>query len=226
MNAAIVGLFQIHATQRKLLHGEWYRYMTALTILMFALAYLLGSISSAILVCQLFRLGDPRNQGSGNPGATNVFRIGGKFPAALVLVFDVLKGTVPVWAGYYLGLEPIYLAFVAVMACLGHMYPLFFGFAGGKAVATAFGAILPLGLDLAALVLVTWCIIVRLTNYSSLAAILSVSLAPVFTWLLKPEYTLPVAILSVLIVLRHKDNVIRLCQKQEPKVWDKSKTKK
>ena len=196
--------------------------MTALTILMFASAYLLGSISSAILICRLFRLGDPREQGSGNPGATNVFRIGGKLPAVLVLVFDVLKGTVPVWASYYLGLEPVYLAFVAVMACLGHMFPVFFGFVGGKAVATAFGAILPLGLDLAALLVVTWAIIVRLTSYSSLAAIIAVSLAPIFTFILKPEYTLPVGILSLLIILRHKDNIIRLVRRQESKISEKS----
>jgi glycerol-3-phosphate acyltransferase PlsY len=199
--------------------------MTALTILIFASAYLLGSISSAILVCRLFSLGDPREQGSGNPGATNVLRIGGKFPAALVLVFDVLKGTVPVWASYYLGLEPINLAFVAVMACLGHMYPLFFGFSGGKAVATAFGAILPLGLDLAIILIFTWGIIVRLTRYSSLAAIVAVSLAPLFTWMLKPEYTLPVGILSVLIVLRHKDNIIRLLRGQESKISKKTNFK-
>ncbi|MBU3004366.1 glycerol-3-phosphate 1-O-acyltransferase PlsY [Paraglaciecola arctica] len=196
--------------------------MTALTILIFACTYLVGSISSAILVCRLFKLGDPRAQGSGNPGATNVLRLGGKLPAILVLIFDVLKGTVPVWASYYLGLEPINLAFVAVMACLGHMYPLFFGFSGGKAVATAFGAILPLGLDLAAILIVTWVIVVRLTHYSSLAAIVAVSLAPFFTWLLKPEYSLPVAILSLLIVLRHKDNIIRLLHGQESKISQKN----
>lgn len=199
--------------------------MTALTILIFVAAYLLGSISSAILVCKLFNLGDPRELGSGNPGATNVFRIGGKLPASLVLIFDVLKGTLPVWASYYIGLEPFYLAVVAVMACLGHMFPLFFGFSGGKAVATAFGAIMPLGLDLAAMLIISWVIVIVVTHYSSLAAILSASLAPVFTWLLKPEYTLPVAILSVLIVLRHKDNLIRLCKKQEPTVWNKKKMK-
>lgn len=196
--------------------------MTALTILIFACTYLVGSISSAILVCRLFKLGDPRAQGSGNPGATNVLRLGGKLPAILVLIFDVLKGTVPVWASYYLGLEPINLAFVAVMACLGHMYPLFFGFSGGKAVATAFGAILPLGLDLAAILIVTWVIVVRLTHYSSLAAIVAVSLAPFFTWLLKPEYSLPVAILSLLIVLRHKGNIIRLLHGQESKISQKN----
>jgi glycerol-3-phosphate acyltransferase PlsY len=199
--------------------------MTALTILIFVAAYLLGSISSAILVCKLFNLGDPRKLGSGNPGATNVFRIGGKLPASLVLIFDVLKGTLPVWGSYYIGLEPFYLAVVAVMACLGHMFPLFFGFSGGKGVATAFGSIMPLGLDLAAMLIMSWVMVIFLTHYSSLAAILSTSLAPVFTWLLKPEYTLPVAILSVLIVLRHKDNIIRLCQKQEPTVWNKKKTK-
>jgi glycerol-3-phosphate acyltransferase PlsY len=114
---------------------------------------------------------------------------------------------------------------VAVMACLGHMFPLFFGFSGGKAVATAFGAILPLGLDLAALLILTWGILVWLTSYSSLAAIVSVSLAPLFTWMLKPEYTLPVAILSVLIVLRHKDNIIRLLRGQESKISKKTNFK-
>jgi glycerol-3-phosphate acyltransferase PlsY len=186
---------------------------------MFASAYLLGSISSAVLVCRLFNLGDPREHGSENPGATNVLRLGGKFPAALVLFFDVLKGTIPVWLSYHLSLEPICLAFVAVFACLGHMLPLFFEFSGGKAVATAFGTILPLGLDLAALLICAWGITVWLTNYSSVAAIIAFSLAPFITWLLKPEYAVPVGILSVLIILRHKDNVIRLIKKQEPNVW-------
>lgn len=195
--------------------------MTALTILMFATAYLLGSISSAILVCRLCKLGDPREQGSGNPGATNVLRLGGKFPAVLVLVFDILKGTVPVWLSYYLGLEPIYLAFVAVFACLGHMFPLFFGFSGGKAVATAFGSILPLGLDLASILVLTWVVIAKITNYSSLAAITSASLAPLLTWLIKPAYTLPVGILSLLIILRHKENILRLVRGQESKISDK-----
>ena len=102
---------------------------------------------------------------------------------------------------------------------------MFFGFSGGKAVATAFGAILPLGLDLAAILIITWGIIVRLTGYSSLAAILSVSLAPLFTWMLKPEYTLPVGVLSLLILLRHKNNFIRLFRGQESKISKKSDVK-
>ena len=195
--------------------------MTALTILMFALAYLFGSVSSAVLVCRLFNIGDPRNLGSCNPGATNVLRLAGRFPASLVLIFDVLKGTMPVWTSYYLGFEPFYLALVAVSACLGHMFPLFFGFSGGKAVATAFGAILPLGLDLAALLVITWILVIVLTRYSSLAAIITVSLSPIFTWLINPAYSLPVAVLALLIILRHKDNILRLLTQKEPKVSDK-----
>jgi glycerol-3-phosphate acyltransferase PlsY len=200
--------------------------MTSLTILLFAAAYLLGSVSSAILVCRTLGLGDPRTLGSGNPGATNVLRIGGKFPAALVLMFDVLKGTIPVWGSYYLGLEPIYLAFVAVMACFGHMFPLFFGFSGGKAVATAFGAILPLGLDLATMLIITWGVLLFLTGYSSLAAIISVSVTPLLTWFVKPEYALPVSILSALVVWRHKENILRLIQGQEKRIWNRDKFKK
>ena len=199
--------------------------MTALTILMFALAYLFGSVSSAVLVCRLFNIGDPRNLGSGNPGATNVLRLAGRFPASLVLIFDVLKGTMPVWTSYYLGFEPFYLALVAVSACLGHMFPLFFGFSGGKAVATAFGSILPLGLDLAALLITTWVVVLVLTRYSSLAAIMTVGLAPIFTWLINPVYSLPVAVLALLIVLRHKDNIARLLTHKEPKLSYKTKNR-
>lgn len=199
--------------------------MTAQTILIFALAYLAGSICSAILVCQLFGLPDPRNEGSGNPGATNVYRIGGKFPAVLVLIFDVLKGTIPVWGGYFLGLSPFYLGLVAIFACLGHIYPLFFGFKGGKAVATAFGTMLPIGLGLSLLLIVSWVVLVSLSGYSSLAAIVTVSLAPLFTWFIKPAYSLPVAMLAVLIILRHRQNIMRLLKGQEQKIWDKGKGK-
>jgi len=106
------------------------------------------------------------------------------------------------------------------------MFPLFFGFSGGKAVATAFGAILPLGLDLAALLITTWVVVLVLTRYSSLAAIISIGLSPLFTWLINPVYSLPVAVLAILIVLRHKDNILRLLTNKEPKVWDKSRINK
>jgi acyl phosphate:glycerol-3-phosphate acyltransferase len=192
-----------------------------LAILMFVLAYLLGSISSAVLVSRLFTLADPRCNGSNNPGATNVYRLGGTLPACLVLVFDILKGTIPVWGAYFLKLEPLELGLVAVAACLGHMYPLFFNFKGGKAVATAFGALLPIGLSLAGLLICTWLIIVAVTRYSSLAALVTVSLAPFYTWLIKPLYTLPVTFITLLIIFRHRTNIARLLKGQEPKVGAK-----
>ena len=145
---------------------------------MLVLAYLLGSISSAILVSRLFKLPDPRSNGSNNPGATNVYRLGGAVPACLVLVFDILKGTIPVWGAYFLQLEPLMLGLIGVAACLGHMFPVFFHFKGGKAVATAFGTLLPIGLLLGGLLISTWVAVVAITRYSSLGALVAVSLAP------------------------------------------------
>ncbi|MBT2152774.1 glycerol-3-phosphate 1-O-acyltransferase PlsY [Pseudoalteromonas tetraodonis] len=192
-----------------------------LVILMFVLAYLLGSISSAILVSRLFKLPDPRTHGSNNPGATNVFRSGGSLPACLVLVFDILKGTIPVWGAYFLKLEPLELGLIAVAACLGHMYPLFFSFKGGKAVATAFGSLLPIGLSLGGLLIGTWLLIVAITRYSSLAALVAVTLAPLYTWWIKPLYTLPVTFITLLIIIRHRTNIVRLFKGEEPKVGTK-----
>lgn len=122
--------------------------MSAIAPGLVLLAYLCGSISSAILVCRLAGLPDPRDSGSGNPGATNVLRIGGKGAAVAVLIFDVLKGMLPVWGARALGLTPFWLGLVAIAACVGHIWPVFFHFRGGKGVATAFGAIAPIGLDL------------------------------------------------------------------------------
>jgi glycerol-3-phosphate acyltransferase PlsY len=186
-------------------------------------AYLLGSISSAVLICRLLRLPDPRGVGSNNPGATNVLRIGGKKAAAAVLLCDMLKGTIPVWAGYFLKIDPLILGLVAISACLGHMYPIFFHFKGGKGVATALGAIAPIGLDLTAMIMATWLFVAVIFRYSSLAAIVTVLLAPLYTWLVKPQYTLPVAMLCCLIILRHHQNIKRLFAGTEPKVGEKKK---
>lgn len=199
--------------------------MISLTLLMIAVAYLFGSLSSAVVISRLFGLPDPRTAGSKNPGATNVYRLGGRVPALLVLVMDILKGTIPVYGSYFLGIEPITLGLIAIFACLGHIFPLYFGFQGGKAVATAFGAMLPVGLDLAGLLILSWVIVVFLTGYSSLGALIAVSLAPLFTFLIKPLYTVPVAMLSLLIIVRHKDNITRLLAGNESKVWDKGKVK-
>ena len=103
-------------------------------------------------------------------------------------------------------------------ACLGHMYPIFFDFKGGKAVATALGVLFPLGFGLASLLIITWLIVAKLTRYSSLAAIITVSIAPFYTWLLKPLYVYPVIMISVLIIFRHKDNIARLLKGEESKI--------
>ena len=113
--------------------------MMMISVALVIAAYLLGSISSAIVVCRLMRLPDPRTQGSNNPGATNVLRIGGKKPAAITLVGDSLKGLIPMLLGHALGVGPLALAAIGLAAFLGHLYPLFFGFQGGKGVATALG---------------------------------------------------------------------------------------
>lgn len=197
----------------------------SLTLLMIGVAYLVGSLSSAVVICRLFQLPDPRTTGSHNPGATNVYRIGGRVPALLVLVMDILKGTLPVYASYFMGIEPVLLGLIGIAACLGHIFPLYFGFVGGKAVATAFGAMLPIGVDLAGLLVLSWIVVVFLTGYSSLGALVAVSLAPLFTWLIKPLYTIPVAMLSLLIILRHRENILRLWHRSESKIWDKGKIK-
>jgi len=200
--------------------------MSATALGMIILAYLCGSISSAIVVCRIAGLPDPRENGSGNPGATNVLRIGGKAAAAAVLIFDVLKGMLPVWLAYKFDVAPLYLGLTAIAACLGHIYPVFFHFRGGKGVATAFGAIAPIGWDLTGLMTVTWLLTVVLSGYSSLGAIVSALVAPFYVWWFKPQFTFPVAMLSCLILMRHHDNIQRLWRGQETKIWKKLKNRK
>lgn len=195
--------------------------MTALSLAMIILAYLGGSISSAVLVCRCYGLPDPRENGSHNPGATNVLRLGGRSAAILVFVCDMSKGTVPVYLAWYLGVTPFFLGLIGVAACLGHMYPLFFHFQGGKGVATALGTMLPIGLDMGAMMLTTWLVVLLLGGYSSLAALVAALLAPLYTYWLKPEYTMPVAMLCALVVYRHRENIIRLLNGQEDKIWQR-----
>ncbi len=189
--------------------------MSALALLLILSAYLLGSVSSAVVVCKLFGLDDPRLRGSGNPGTTNVYRLGGWTPALLTLCMDVLKGMLPVWGSYYAGLDPIILALVAIAACLGHIYPLFFNFKGGKAVATALGAMFPIAWEMALLLIFTWLFIFFFTRVSSLAALITVTLAPIYAFIIKPQYTVPALMLSALIIWRHRANIRRLWRGDE-----------
>ena len=188
-------------------------------------AYLLGSISSAILICRVAGLPDPRQNGSNNPGATNVLRIGGRWSALAVLIIDILKGMTPVWVGYYLGLTQFELGMVALGACLGHIFPIFFQFKGGKGVATAFGAIAPISWAVAGSTLGTWVFVFLISGYSSLSAVISALLVPFYVWWFKPEFTFPVALVCCLLIYRHHDNVQRLWRSQEDKVWAKLKKK-
>jgi acyl phosphate:glycerol-3-phosphate acyltransferase len=195
--------------------------MTPLVLLIIIGAYLLGSISSAVLISRLYRLPDPRDSGSGNPGATNVLRLGGKSAAGMVLVCDVLKGMLPVWLSYFLNINPFLLGIIGIAACLGHIYPIFFHFRGGKGVATALGALAPIGWDLSGMLIGTWLLTVFITGYSSLGSLITALAAPMLTWFVKPEYTMAVSMLSCLIVLRHYDNLRRLFEGKETKIWQK-----
>lgn len=195
--------------------------MVYLVFAMVIFAYLCGSLSGALIISKLMHLPNPLQHGSHNPGATNMLRVSGAIPALLVLVFDMLKGMIPVWLSYYLGISPFYLGIIAICACLGHIYPCFFHFQGGKGVATAFGTMAAIGWDFTGLFSVTWVLAVLISGYSSVGAIISFLLAPLYVWYFKPELTMPVAMLSCLILARHASNMQRLFKGEEPKIWRK-----
>jgi len=150
-------------------------------ILIIVAAYLFGSLSSAVIVCRLFSLPDPRTHGSNNPGATNVLRLGGKLPAALTLVGDMLKGLLPVVLANYLGRQPEVLALVAIAAFAGHIFPLFFQFKGGKGVATALGALIGAMPIVGLLAIATWLAVCLLSRISSVAALTTFTLTTAAT---------------------------------------------
>lgn len=191
-----------------------------LFIFLVTLGYLMGSICSAVIVCKLFSLPDPREHGSKNPGATNVLRIAGKHFAALVMVADILKGTIPVLIAKSLGAGPVAVAFTALAAVLGHMYPIFFEFKGGKGVATAIGALLGFHFIIGVLVAATWLLVLNFTRYSSLASIVAISLAPFYTLLLIGQLSVfpPIFFIALFVLFKHKNNITRLIDGEEPKV--------
>jgi len=180
-------------------------------------AYLLGSLSSAIVVCKYFRLPDPRTQGSGNPGATNVFRLGSKKLAGLVLAGDLLKGLIAVIAARFL-IPPDLWGWVGLCAVVGHMYPVFFQFKGGKGVATGAGVLLGISWPLGLAVLVTWIVIAKLFRYSSLAAIIAALTVPLYGFWFARPVLLSLSFMCILILFRHRDNIIRLISGTELKM--------
>ena len=195
-----------------------------LFLLSILLAYLLGSLSSAMIVAKLVGLPDPRSQGSGNPGATNILRIGGKKLAVLVLLGDVMKGMIAVFLARCIGLDINLLGWIALAAFLGHLFPIFFSFKGGKGVATALGGILALSWQLGLLLIITWLLIAFMFRYSSLAAIITALLMPVYAWwLLSMANYFPVAIMTLLLLITHRANIQRLLTGNEQKIGEKNK---
>lgn len=187
-------------------------------------AYLLGSVSFAILVSRLMRLPDPRSYGSGNPGATNVLRTGKKVAAVLTLAGDTLKGFVAVvLALVYL---PESAPYVGVAAFLGHVFPVFHRFQGGKGVATAAGVLFGFSGWLGAGAIATFAVIVAFFRYVSLASMIAATFAVFFSWLIGLDYvtTGAIAVMAALLVWRHKDNVKRLIAGTESKLGEKKAT--
>lgn len=183
-------------------------------------SYLFGSFSSAIIVCKIMGLPDPRTKGSRNPGATNVLRIGGKKAAIITLLGDTLKGVIPVLVAKWFGMEPAGLALVTFAAFLGHLFPIFFRFEGGKGVATALGCMLALAWPVGLCWIITWGIVAALFRYSSLASLIASVLAPLFTWYFTGNliYVCTIALMSVILIFRHMSNIKNLLAGKESRI--------
>ncbi len=190
------------------------------TIVIVAVAYLIGSIASAVLVGRLLGTADPRTQGSGNPGATNMLRIGGKKAGAITLIGDMLKGLLAVLITRAIGAGADVQAMAAGAAFLGHLFPVFFGFRGGKGVATALGALLGLQWSVGLLVIGTWLAMAALFRVSSLSALIAAAAAPFYMWWLRPEPSFIIAsiLMAVLLYWRHRSNIRNLLDGTEGKI--------
>ncbi|WP_027802773.1 glycerol-3-phosphate 1-O-acyltransferase PlsY [Paraburkholderia dilworthii] len=192
-------------------------------------AYLIGSVSFAVIVSAAMGLDDPRSYGSGNPGATNVLRSGSKKAAILTLIGDAFKGWLPVWFvvhfGANYGLDDTSVAIACVAVFLGHLYPVFFRFKGGKGVATAAGVLLAINPVLGVATLLTWLIVAFFTRYSSLAALAAAVFAPIFDGFLFGPHIIALAIvvMSSLLVWRHRGNIGKLMRGEESRIGDKKK---
>jgi len=195
-------------------------------------AYLIGSVSFAVVVSRFMGLADPRSYGSNNPGATNVLRSGNKLAAVLTLLLDALKGWLPVWAvvheGAVLGLGEGTVAMVALAAFVGHVWPVFFRFKGGKGVATAAGVLIGIEPFLGVATLATWLIVAYFSRYSSLAALASALFSPAYyflghrvAWYVDNRILLAVAVMSAVLIWRHQANIGKLMRGEESPIGGK-----
>ncbi len=191
-----------------------------LPILM-VVGYLIGSLSSAILVCKAFGLPDPRTQGSNNPGATNVLRIGGKKAAAITLIGDGAKGVIPVLIAQTMGLDLLSMTWIALAVFLGHVYPIFFGFKGGKGVATFLGALFALNYLVGLSFALIWLFIAKVLKISSLSALIATLLTPVIFYVLNDQNlnaTYVISLICVWIFYTHRSNIQRMLTGDESNI--------
>jgi glycerol-3-phosphate acyltransferase PlsY len=199
--------------------------MTITEITLLVCAYLLGSVSSAIIVCKLMRLPDPRSHGSGNPGATNVLRVGGRKAAAITLFGDMLKGLVPVLIAKLLNVSDLALALTGFAAFIGHLLPLFFGFKGGKGVATMLGVMFGFHWAVGLATALTWLIIAKVFKISSLSALIATLLATFYVLLImgsnKPLLITTTA-MTLILFWRHRSNIQNLLTGKEGKIKSSS----
>lgn len=197
--------------------------MTSLEFLLIVVAYLFGSVSTAVITCRLMGLPDPRTQGSGNPGATNVLRVGGKKAAAVTLFGDMLKGLLPVLAAKALDAPVPVVALVGLAAFFGHLYPVFFQFKGGKGVATMLGVLLGVSWWVGLATIGTWLFMAFVVRISSLSALVAIAAAPLYVWWLRPEPSLLAAtgLMTLMLYWRHRSNIAKLLQGTEDRLTDK-----
>lgn len=194
-----------------------------LPIVLIIAAYLLGSVSTAILASKLFNFPDPRTHGSNNPGTTNVLRLGGKIPAAFTLLGDVLKGLIPVIIAKAFGLSHFWIVLVAIAAFSGHLFPLYYNFKGGKGVATAMGIFLGLNPIVGLAVLATWMSAAFALNISSAAALIAILFAPFYFYLTTDSSALGFGLLVItaLVYWKHIPNIQRLLMGTESKITER-----
>ena len=194
-----------------------------LDIILVLVGYVVGSISCAIVVCRAIGAPDPRSTGSRNPGATNVLRVAGKKAAAATLVGDSLKGLLPLLAGRWLGADHATLAIIGMAAFIGHLFPVFFGFRGGKGVATLIGVLLGLAWPLGLIFIAIWLLMAKVFRISSLSALIaSVMMPPVgYAFALPPPYLVTISVMVVLLLWRHRSNIRNLLNGGESRIGNR-----
>ena len=181
-------------------------------------SYLLGSVSSAIIICRILGLPDPRTEGSKNPGATNVLRIGGKKVAAFVLIFDGLKGAMPILLAHYFGLSLFELTIILLSAFLGHVFPIYYGFKGGKGVATYLGGLIGLNFFVGLTFSIIWLIVAKVIKVSSIAALTATLLSPIYFYFITThdvKATLVIFLINLFIYFTHRENIRRIMNGEE-----------